>query len=217
MSKIKQTFIFDFDDFSSTRPGMEYLKKMKEHYPNFKCTLFTVPFSSMYVTNGVDVDKLYEWAEIVKEESDWLEIAVHGFVHTKGECLLPKDKARTLIKASENLFKKIKLPFVKIFKAPYWQMSKEFEEVLLEEGYVKAIDRNNPLVYTPIKTYTWTWSMEEPIPTYHTVKAHGHVWETPNGINNVLPNLLKIPTDVDFKFISEYLEENGVIVERVQA
>lgn len=215
---MSQTFIIDLDDFGSLKPGIEYLRMMREHYPNFKCTLFTTPFHVQYLTKEIDIDKLYEWGKIVAREMDWLEIAVHGFAHIKGECTTTdRKKAKTLIKASENVFKKIGIPFVKIFKAPHWEMSREFEKELEKQGYVVALDRNRPVSFSDVPKYVWNWSLDEKVPEYHTVKGHGHVWETNNGINRVLPNMLKIPTDVEFKFVSEYLEENGTTVGRVSA
>jgi len=205
------TFIIDLDDFSSLKPGEVQLTKMKEHFPDFKVTLFTTPFDKKYILNQAPVQKLYDWGKLVEANKDWMEIAVHGFAHERGECMVKdKKEAEILIKAAENVFKKIGVSFVKIFKAPFWEMNEPFEQVLHDMGYVKAIDRNNPIVHTDIPTYTWSWSIETPIPDYHTVKGHGHVVGTNNGIDKELPNLLKLPIDTDFQFISEYLEENGI-------
>lgn len=207
----KQTFIIDLDDFSSLKPGELQLTKMKSHFPDFKVTLFTTPFDAKYVLNHAPIEKLYDWGKLVEANKDWMEIAVHGFAHERGECMVKSHKeAETLIRASENVFKKIGVPFVKIFKAPHWEMNQTFEEVLNDMGYVKAIDRNSPVVHTNIPTYTWSWSIETPLPEFHTVKGHGHVIGTNNGIDKELPNLLKIPTDAEFKFISEYLKDNGI-------
>jgi hypothetical protein len=102
------------------------------------------------------------------------------------------------------------IDFAKVFKAPHWEISKEFEEVLAERGYVLAIDRNRPIVRANIPTYVWSWSIDEPIPNYPLVKGHGHVHLTNNGLDACLPNLLKLPTDIEFKTISEYLNEQGI-------
>jgi hypothetical protein len=114
-----------------------------------------------------------------------------------------------MIDIIEGVFKESGTPFVKVFKAPYWQMSKEFEQVLYERGYTVAIDRNNPLFYTPALKYVWNWSIDEPISDYPIIKAHGHMHETKNGLDTCLPNLLKIPTDVEFQTIGEYLNEKS--------
>ena len=205
----KQTFIVDFDDFSSVNPGYDLLLKLREHFPNFKTTLFTVPFSIKYFTKEVPLSKLKMWAKNVMEQSDWLEIAPHGFAHLKGEWLI-EDKKRINIQLSamENLFKQIGMKFVKVFKAPFWEYTKQVEEVLMERGYTLAVDRNRPLIRTPIDVYVWNWSIDEKIPEYHTIKAHGHIHGTNNGLNKCFPNLLKIPENSKFEFISEHLWKN---------
>jgi len=207
--------VIDFDDYSATHPGHHLLLKLKEHFPNFKCTCFTPAFSLAVFFRKMEVEKFKEWGKIVAANSGWIEIAPHGFSHLKGE-MLTKDKKRAemIIKAIENLFGQLGIPFVKIFKAPHWQISPAAEEVLKERGYVLAIDRNKPTVHTDIPTYVWNWDIKDvPFPKhYPVIKAHGHIWTTPgivNGLDECLPNLLQMPQNAKFQFISEYLKENG--------
>ena len=200
----KQTFILDFDDFCSITPGYDLLKKLKEHFPKFKCTCFTTPFHIKYFKREVPVSKLKVWGKLVNE-LDWIEIAPHGFSHLRGEWLITdKKQIEIQLKAMQNLFTQIGIDYVKIFKAPFWEYTKEVEEVLTDYGYTLAIDRNNPVVRTNIPTYVWNWSMERPIPEYHTIKGHGHIHGTNNGLDVCYPNLLKLPRDAIFKFVSEY-------------
>ena len=206
--KIKQTFIVDFDDLSCTTPGMDLLFKLKEHFPNFKCTCFTPAFHKDLMTKKVSVDKFKEWGKIIID-NPWIEVAPHGFAHYENEWMISdKRMLNVMMDATENcLGNFLGIPFVKIFKFPHWKGSKEAEEVLLERGYTLAIDRNNPKTYTNIKTYIWNWSIDDiPVPKYHTIKAHGHIWLTNNGLDSCYPNLLKIPTNAEFKTISEYLK-----------
>ena len=205
MSGLNKTYVLDFDDLGSTRKGYGFLLKLKEHYPNFKCTCFTVPFSFGYFIKDVPIKRLKDWGKMIAEQ-DWLEIAVHGFAHLKGEWLLTdKKQIEIQIKAAENVFKKIGVDFVKVFKAPFWEYSKEVEEVLRDRGYVLAIDRNNPIVRTDIENYVFNWSIEEPMPKYHLLRGHGHMFGTPNGLDKCYTKLLKMPQDAKFMFISEYL------------
>lgn len=188
--------------------GFNFLQKLKDHYPDFKCTLFTVPFHYRYYTREMKIAKLEEWAKLVRG-IDWIEMAPHGFAHIRGEWLMTNKKLiLTSIKAMENLFKRLELNFIKVFKAPHWELSKETEEILNERGYTLAIDRNNPKTFTNIPTYIFNWSTEDKIPSYHTIKGHGHMWDTPNGLNKCYYNLLRIPVDAEFKFISQYLCQN---------
>jgi|TARA_Y100000296_G_C5174026_1_gene258967 hypothetical protein len=207
-NKVKQTFICDFDDLNATTPGTELLFKLKEHYPNFKCTCFTPGFHAALMTKKVTIEKFKEWGKLIKN-NPWIEVAPHGFAHLRREWLInDKEILRTMLKATENCLEKVLgLDFIKVFKFPFWEGSKEAEEVLLENGYTLAIDRNNPVTHTDIPTYIWSWSIEQPIPKYHTIKAHGHIWLTNNGLDIAYPNLLKMPTDAKFKTIGEYLNE----------
>lgn len=203
----KQIFIIDFDDYSPIKPGHELLVKLKEHFPNFKCTCFTPAFNLKVFTREVSIEKFKQWGKLVAECQDWIEIAPHGFAHLRGEWLT-KDKKQLeiMIKATENVFKQLGIKFVKIFKAPHWEISKEGEEVLKERGYILAIDRNRPVIHTDIPTYVFNWSIDEPIPQYPIVKGHGHIWGTPNGLDRCFPNLLKLPQNAEFLTVSEYLE-----------
>ena len=202
--------MLDFDDLSSIRMGYNFLLKLKEHFPKFKCTCFTIPFHIKYFLREVPVERLEEWGKMIVEQSDWIEIAVHGFAHLPDEWMITdKKQIRTQLKAAENLFENIGIKFVKIFKAPFWKYTQEVEEVLMEKGYVLAIDRNNPIVRTDIETYVFNWSIDKPIPKYHILRGHGHMVGTANGLEVCYPNLLRIPQDAEFKFISEYLKEHG--------
>ena len=205
---MKQTFIIDLDDFSATTPGTDLLLKLKEHYPNFKCTCFTPAFHGGLMNKKVTKEKFLEWGELVRN-NNWIEIAPHGFAHSMNEWMITDKKIlRMMLLATENcLGKVLKIPFVKVFKFPHWRGSKEAEEVLLENGYTLAIDRNHPETHTDIPTYVWSWSIDNmPIPKYHTLKSHGHIWLTSNGLDTCYGNLLKIPIDSRFLTISEYLK-----------
>jgi len=128
--EIKQKFILDFDDLMPVTPGLDHLISMKEHYPNFKCTCFTPAFNAGIFRKQLNVKKFQEWYKMI-HEYDWIEIAPHGFVHQRGECLM-KDKKiiNKMIDTIEGVFKQSETKFIKVFKAPFWEMSKEFEEVL---------------------------------------------------------------------------------------
>lgn len=206
-SSDEQTWVMDFDDFIMTRPGFEYLEKIKEHIPQFKCTLFTPAFNLKIFTKEVSVSKFKKWGKLVNEYKDWIEIAFHGFSHLRGEMLeTDRRKLEIIIMASENIFGQLGIKPVKVFKAPFWEISKEAEEILKERGYTLAIDRNNPIVHTDIPVYVFNHSAEEPIPHYHLVKSHGHIYGSPNGLDRCLQNVLKIPPNSKFLFISEYLK-----------
>ena len=92
--EIKQKFIIDLDDLTPTTPGLDHLISMKEHYPGFKCTCFAPAFNSGIFRKQLDVKKFQEWYRMINQY-DWIEIAPHGFIHQRGECMV-KNKMKKL-------------------------------------------------------------------------------------------------------------------------
>lgn len=198
--------ILDIDDFT-LGTALANLKKIKEHYPNFKCSVFMIPCNMSLLTGDLPYDKYKEWAEIVRENLDWIEICLHGFGHTEGEMLVDKKKAKMIVKAGENMLKDLGLPHANIFKAPFWQMSDDAYKVLKGMGYTVAVDRNQPMPKIKgLKTYVFNWSIEEIMPEIPTVKAHSHCYGTSNDIGLCMGNLFQLPESVEWLFISEYLK-----------
>jgi len=201
--------ILDVDDFS-LGTALANLKKIKEHYPNFKCSVFMIPCNMSLLTGDLPYEKYKVWAEIVKENLDWIEICLHGFGHTEGEMDCDKKTAKMIVKAGENMMKDLGLPHAKIFKAPFWQMSDDAYKVLKGMGYTVAVDRNQPPPKIKgLKTYTYNWSIDEILPQIETIKAHAHFYSCNNGIEGCMSNLFELPEDIEWLFISEYLNLYG--------
>jgi len=117
-NKVRQKWVMDVDDLSCTLPGMEYLQKMKEHFPEFKITCFTPAFNLKVFTKQVSIEKFKEWQKMVRD-TEWIEVAPHGFAHIQREFLETDKKVLTnMIKAIENIFHQADIDFIKVFKAP---------------------------------------------------------------------------------------------------
>lgn len=214
MSNKHKTFAFSTDDFGFLLPGLEMLIRLKEALPNFKCTAFTIPMPKEFFhpqnQRHLKVAKMKKWAEMVNSYSDWLEVGIHGFAHTQFEMDKNYGQVEIILKASENLFDQIGLKYKKIFKAPYWQYSYDALQCLKDNDYVVALDRNRKLT-TPegLKTYTYNWSIEEPVPVFDIIKGHSHTLPrgVKNGLEQCYKNLIQnIPIDAEFKFVSEVAE-----------
>ena len=200
-----QTFVMDFDDFTIHR-NMDLLLKIKEHYPNFRVTAFTIPYAQGLAVEERFEEKYKEWAKLI-EGYDWIEVAVHGLAHTFGECdITDLDQVKKFMLTTETLLKRIGIKYSKIFKAPYWIMSETFYDYLKEEGWVVALDRNSVPIYSENDDYIYNWSFDEPVPNGTIVKGHGHFIGTNNGIDVCFSNLMKMPTDAKFLTIGEYLK-----------
>lgn len=61
--------VFELDDFTCDEASLYALTKLKQRYPSFRATLFTI-------LGRCDMEKLHKLIEL-----DWLEIAVHGNDH----------------------------------------------------------------------------------------------------------------------------------------
>jgi len=201
----------DVHDFGFLMPGFDDIIRLKKIIPDFKITCFTIPFPKEFFQEEnqkhFKVEKYKRWAEVINS-FDWMEIGFHGFAHTHYEMSCNYDKTITLLKASENMFKKIGLHYKKIFCAPYWQYSYDSLMALRDMGYTVALDRNHVReVPEGTKVFIYNHSLEEPFPKLDKVISHGHLGHSKNVANNLescYPNIvLNIPSDAKFGFISE--------------
>lgn len=117
--EIKPLVIAESDDFQDKydRNGLEMLFYWKAKYPKFKITLFTIP-------NKISDTML----DLLKEQSSWVEFAVHGFDHDsnfecwgwdyeKTKALMHRTYRRGPLEYGESG------AFKKIFKAPGWTIT----------------------------------------------------------------------------------------------
>jgi hypothetical protein len=211
---MSQTFILDADDLEYGLPGLEDVLKLKEHYPKLKFTFFMTPIPGILLANQSTPEKYKEWAKVLKQ--DWIEICPHGLTHQGQEflyrlnrknkpVLLDYETAKTYIKAAEKTFNELELPFKKIWKSPHWATSSEAYDAIIDAGYTIACDPNQPY---PSNSYLYNWSYDMPVSRRPVVKGHGHLHgNNRNTIRRCISNILEIPTDSEFKFVSEAVKE----------
>ncbi len=181
---------------------------LKEHFPNLKLSLFTIPFDMQY--EGVHQFRIMRDQKLkkLKENLDWIQIIPHGLSHMPRE-FVNADRVTTklALKSIDEAFKKDGIPYQKGFKAPFWLWNQNVVDVLNEEGWFGATDRNQPNMLKPKINYIYNWDISEPFPENEpVVKGHGHM--TPPSLNNLedcFMNLLKMPTDAEFKFVTNVL------------
>lgn len=214
----KKTIVLDADDLEVGKPGLEHILKLKEHYPGLKFTLFMVPIPQAGVAGNITSAEYKKWAKFLVKNKDWLEICPHGVMHAGHEMkwevtksgkqrLVNYETANLYIDAAEHTFKQLNLPFAKIWKSPHWESSPDTLKALWDRGYTVAVDPNQEVpLGGPV--YLYNWSFDQPIPDISFLKGHGHM-HTPganrNALERCMRNLLKMPTDAEFKFISEVL------------
>jgi len=202
----------DFDDWSVMNNRLDLLLRLKEAYPKLKVTLFTIPYDFEYekeVTARIMREKTLE---AIKKQLSWLQLVPHGLLHLPKEFL--KCDYTTMkdyvFQSIDETFKKDGLPYEKGFKAPYWQWNKDVIRALDEKGWWGAVDKNHPEMPKPKKYYVYTHSIGEvfSLSTLNVLKLHGHINNVENnGIEKCFTNLFKMPSNAEFKFAGEMLEE----------
>lgn len=200
----------DLDDFSILRNRMDLLTKIREHYPTFKVSLFTIPYDIEYESS---MQRMYreDAKKLIHENLDWLQIIPHGLTHIPREFeKCDRWTMKMAMQGIEEAFEKDGLPYEKGFKAPYWLWNQEVIDVLDEAGWWGAIDRNQPGMLKTKRTYTYSYSIDEPfwLAEEDTLKLHGHMTRpSTNNIEDCLLNLLKLPADTEWVYVTDLLDQ----------
>lgn len=118
--------IVDFDDYcDATFHTLSLLEDLKLSNPTFKVTLFTIPMRCAPET--IHAAKTLDQ----KYGGNWLQLAPHGWRHTRGECLAwTSEEAEDKITRAANMG--IDAP---IFRAPAWLLNDETGEACAKMKY----------------------------------------------------------------------------------
>lgn len=203
--------VLDLDDFSVIRSRMDILRQIKEHYPSFKLSAFTIPVDYEYEKSQLRLNRDV-FLKDIHENLDWIQIIPHGLTHMPRE--FEKCDRETMLMslaAIDEALTRDGLPYVKGFKAPFWLWNQDVVDVLDEQGWWGASDRNQPDMLRTKKHYEYTHSIDEPFWNVKTdlLKLHGHMTSpSSNNIEDCLLNIFKLPADVTFHFASEFVEED---------
>jgi len=110
--------VLDFDDFTAEQWQVDLIHQLRQAVPDVRLTLFTI-------LGQISEQALQEWAEL-----PWVEIAAHGWDHTRKEC------ARWGVEESRDYIRKLaQWDFINGFKAPYWQGNSVLYKELKDVGY----------------------------------------------------------------------------------
>lgn len=227
---MKRTIVLEMDDLNFSSVELRHLIQIREHIPQFKVTAFTIPMHQWLLQDTKRFEQYKLWTDMLKDNSDWLEIAIHGYFHDKAEMMTDYNGAKENIIAGERMFTKFKVqeprrffgkkwvtyrtevPFVKVFKGAGWMMSTEAYEAARDLGYTVAVDRNQPKPQVKnLNMYQYNWSIEEPFPKdFAIVKGHGHMVGMQNDLTMNYQKLLRdLPTDAEYITVSEYIQRHG--------
>jgi len=184
--------ILDFDDFTDRKLNQFYkLVKLKEIIPKLKVSLFCIPA-------GCSDSVLEEISQF-----KWVEMHQHGWAHSLYEWkTLDYKTAVELLKKGQNRH------YGKGFKAPNWLLSGEAFKACADLGYWVAVHPKQVQFAQEfnVKTYLYNSSITSPW-NKPLVKATGHVdkCNQNDSIDDSWANLIHIPKDAEFKFISEVI------------
>lgn len=175
--------VFDFDDHEPGNDAMPWMHRLKEINPAFKATLFAIP--------GLGD------ADFWDSHPDWIELAVHGWLHPDAHECHDWSYERTvdLIDLIDDDYPW----FVRGFKAPGWQISDDTYQALLDRKWWCADqhleDSRRP---TGLRTYFYEDGDD---------RHHHHVqdWGS-NGIQESWGTLsAHVAAATEFRFCSEAL------------
>jgi len=170
-----------------------------------------IPWDYQYYTQFADFQR-EEILKQIKANLDWIELIPHGLTHKMGEFQNVKKKDLPIIFTGiDEVFKKYNLPYIKGFKAPNWLYNEDLVDYLDKKGWFLATDRNQPKSPKTKRFYEYNHSIDEKFWLFtdeYYWRLHGHIsLPSQNNLPDNIVNLTKIPADVDFKFVSESLEE----------
>jgi len=210
-----RTVSLDIHDFSILLNRFDLLLTLKEHYPDMKVSLFTIPndFGSEMSPSQVFRD---DSIRKIRQNKDWLEFIPHGLVHFEREFeKADKETMEMYISRVIPEMCAVGYPSDRIregFCAPQWLWNQDVIDVLNKNKWWGATDRNQPEMLKPKRYYTYTHSIHEPfwLSNQEVVKLHGHMsLPSVNNVEDCFLNLMKIGTDVKWKFASELVEGGG--------
>lgn len=200
--------VLDIDDFSVSTPRWEVFYRLRDHFPNFRVSMFTIPSPRRCDYGPYLIRK--ETAEEIHKNLDWIQIIPHGLNHESSREFEHYDQAtfkHDYIPKMADAFAEFGLPYVKGFKAPHWRWSQGVVNALDELGWWGAVLREDKMI-VPRRFYRYNfllnepfWESQEPV-----LKLHGHVFGTKNDVGLCFQNLLRLPKDTHFSYATDHIE-----------
>jgi hypothetical protein len=192
----------DYDDFSPMNHRFDILDKIRERYPDFKVTMFTVPWEIRLSpsTKGTPIthDRYKPWVDKVIEAVDegWMDISLHGLTHAPREMEnLTYQEVKNRILTGQKMFENVGIKINDLFKAPQWLISEDGKKAVEDLGLKLMEDHY----------YNWNLKDDKPKKKKKLI-AHGHVQDVMgNGLDESFFRLSKTPTDAEWLHLKEMI------------
>jgi hypothetical protein len=173
MNTTNKICFLDFDDFSEDNNRLDWLWILKQEFPNFKVNLFAIP------NNCSDL-----FLDYIKS-LDWIQLCVHGHKHINNE------------EINSNWLQTFKIDYTPVYRAPYWQLSDTMYKRLKNLGYKIMLHPDDQR-----EGIKFNWNIKNSPPNLDIIFGHGHIQDVcDNGIVQSFENILKLPKDIEFKFL----------------
>jgi hypothetical protein len=179
---IQRSVVFDVDDFCDEHNCLPDLLDLKLTYPDFRCTLFTIPRKTSPALLAL------------ASKYNWIELAVHGLTHEPNEELTQLTPAALLIALREQ----IPTGYVKGFRPPGWFITAKHIDALNRVGYWVAPHLRDRELGR--RCEAGCYIVDERLPAWH-----GHTHDVcDNWLHKAVPELkLRWPKDQAFSFVSD--------------
>lgn len=183
----------DFDDLcDQSMDEIPVLLALHEKYEQLRVTLFTIP-------KRISASNI----KALKEYKDWMQLAPHGWRHTRGECLAwSAEEARDKILAAKDMG--IDAP---VFRAPGWLLDGDVYEACKELGYVVASHEVFRVPNTGVPEYVYNLSRGRAFKSVHghlTDCGFNYIKDMEAGGELSLPNyVFRFPQEIAFVLHAE--------------
>jgi len=174
----------------------EMLDGLRRVYPDFKVTLFTIPWKSPT-----------PWLVEIQKLRPWIEFAIHGTAHEDMTefCIDRFDDMKSKFTTIRSIWQSG--PYAKGFKAPQWALSKPFYNVLVSHGFYVAVNRKQEYPDHGLN-YRYDIGQELAYDMHYRsgsqYRWHGHIQDCYNGLPNRFETMkMAWPKNAKFFFISE--------------
>lgn len=199
--------VLDLHDFSVLNNRLDLLLQLKEYYPDFKVSLFTIPFDIKRQVGNKE-----EALNLIRKHLDWLQIIPHGLFHNSSEmrrCDYQRFRYK-VIPSIRKYFDRDGLPFVQGFCAPHWNWNKDVVKALDDIDWWGAISPARPDMVSTRRYYTYDYAIDQAFDlSKEVIRIHGHIGSTDNDLEKCMDNLLRLPKDVEWHFVTDFVSTKG--------
>lgn len=194
----------DLHDFSVVNNRLLWLLTLKDHFPGFKVSLFTVPIDQESDFGAYTVRN--EFLREIKKNLSWIQIIPHGLLHTRNEFIdTTYEQMKEIMTKIDVEFKSDGLPYEKGFCAPHWRWNEGVVKALDEAGWWGAVDPRQTRMIRPKRYYIYSHTIDSNLSS-GDMKLHGHIYGTKNDLAHCFDNLMTLPKDTEWHFVTDFIE-----------